>query len=250
MHIHMIVGPTGIGKSTRAMAEARRLGAPVVVADRIQCYVDLAMTSARHTNEETGDLRRYFLDERSVDDGDYSPSAAHMALRRTLHLLSRENRCVVVEGGSISLLGAFFAGSEDLPYEVSTELLRVADQHAHLQRLRGRARRMLAPPEGRPGLLQELATAWRHKSQREFIASIVGFGSVIRWCRHHEIPLESLHEFTPSLPQQNELAAVIAHEHAAYGGLQHQAFLAMLTGHGCSRPRRTVGCQSELEGRL
>ncbi|WP_030518887.1 isopentenyl transferase family protein [Nocardia sp. NRRL WC-3656] len=247
MHIHTIIGPTGIGKSARAITEARRLDAPIVVADRIQCYVDLATTSARDTDEEVRDLRRQFLDERTVDDGDYSPDAAHTALRRMLHALSRENRCVVVEGGSISLLGAFFANSGDLPYEVSAELLRVTDPRAHLRRLQLRARQMLAPPEGRSGLLQELTTAWRHTSQREFIASIVGFGSVIRWSRNHEIPLESLYEFTPSLPQHEELAAAIAREHATYGRLQHQAFLAMLTR---TRLRLHQACQRELGAQL
>jgi adenylate dimethylallyltransferase len=45
MHIHTIIGPVGVGKSARAITEARRLGAPIVVADRIQCYADLATTT-------------------------------------------------------------------------------------------------------------------------------------------------------------------------------------------------------------
>ena len=151
-----------------------------------------------------------------------------------------------MEGGSISLLGAFFASNDDRPYEVSTELLRVVDPHTHLRRLRLRTRQMLAPARGQQRLLQELAIAWRHTSQREFIASIVGFGSVINWCRDHDIQLESLHEFTPNLPQQDELAAAIAHEHATYGELQHQAFLAMLTRARLRAPE-TVVCQRALE---
>ncbi|MBF5000389.1 isopentenyl transferase [Nocardia sp. BSTN01] len=246
MHVHTIIGPTGIGKSARAVTEARRLDAPIVVADRIQCYVDLTTTSARHTGQEDDDLRRHFLDTRTVDDGDYSPDAAHVALRRTLHELSREHRCVVVEGGSISLLSAFLGASDDLPFEVSTELMRVTDPYDHMHRLRLRARRMLAPPEGQPGLLQELAAAWRYKARQEFVASIVGLGTVIRWCGRHEIPIESLSEFSPSPSQTDELAAVIAYEHAAYGELQHQAFLAM-PRRQLRRPQ-TVGHQCETTG--
>ncbi|MBF6317481.1 isopentenyl transferase [Nocardia cyriacigeorgica] len=246
MHIHTIIGPTGIGKSARASAEAHRLGAPIIVADRIQCYVDLATTSARDTGAENADLARHFLEERTVGDGDYAPATAHLALRRTLRALSSEHRCVIVEGGSVSLLNVFFAGRDDLPYTMSTELLQVTDQRAHLDRLRHRAHRMLAPPAGRTGLLQELASAWRHTSQREFIASVVGFGSTIPWCLHHGIPIESLHDFIPNAAQQSELATAIADEHAAYGRLQHQAFLTM------QPPPRlgAVGGRIELEERL
>jgi ATP-dependent protease Clp ATPase subunit len=41
-YVHAILGPTGVGKTALATRLARETSAPTVVADRIQCYRDLA----------------------------------------------------------------------------------------------------------------------------------------------------------------------------------------------------------------
>lgn len=73
--VHVIAGPTGVGKSAAASELARRTGAPVVVADRIQCFTDLATTSARAGADVPG-IRRVWLCDRTVADGDYPATQA------------------------------------------------------------------------------------------------------------------------------------------------------------------------------
>ncbi|WP_433521301.1 isopentenyl transferase family protein [Nocardia pseudovaccinii] len=63
----LIAGPTGSGKTEVAMELADAMQAPVVVADRIQCYVDLSSTSTRFADA----ANRFHLSDRVVPDGDY-----------------------------------------------------------------------------------------------------------------------------------------------------------------------------------
>ncbi|MGO4753218.1 isopentenyl transferase family protein, partial [Streptomyces sp. 2MCAF27] len=95
--MHVIAGPTGVGKSAAATALARITGAPIVVADRIQCFTDLATTSAR-AGEETVEVERSWLGDRTVADGDYPSEEAADALVRRLAELGERHRFVIVEG--------------------------------------------------------------------------------------------------------------------------------------------------------
>ncbi|MEV7627722.1 isopentenyl transferase family protein [Actinoplanes sp. NPDC089786] len=47
LNLILIVGPTGVGKTDRAIELARKVDAPIVVLDRVQCYAELAVGSAR-----------------------------------------------------------------------------------------------------------------------------------------------------------------------------------------------------------
>jgi tRNA A37 N6-isopentenylltransferase MiaA len=74
VQVHAIVGPTGCGKSAKAEVLARRLQAPIVIADRIQCFVDLEVTSARTPRGCENDDERHYIAERRVCDGDLMPA--------------------------------------------------------------------------------------------------------------------------------------------------------------------------------
>ncbi|MGO4615818.1 isopentenyl transferase family protein [Nocardia sp. 2YAB30] len=230
-HVHLIVGATGVGKSARATSQARILRAPIVVADRIQCFTDLATTSACGAIDLDAQPRRHFLDERTIDQGDYPTVDAHGALRRTLVALSRENRLIIVEGGSISLLTAFFDSIDDLPFRFTAELLPIPDPVIYAGQLLSRAHRTLAPPHPEPGMLHELSVAWARTAQREFVTSIVGFGSLIRWCLHRGVRPDALLDLPVDSTETSDLAAAVAHEHGLYGAQQQRAFDALLLAH-------------------
>lgn len=227
-HVHLIIGATGVGKSARAASQAHTSRAPIVVADRIQCFADLATTSARGAIDLDGQPRRHFLDERTIDQGDFPTIDAHHALRRTLAALSRENRSIIVEGGSISLLTAFFDSIDALPFRFTAELLPTPDPVTYTERLLSRAHRMLAPPHPEPGMLHELSVAWRHTEQREFVTSIVGFGSLIRWCLHRDVHPDTLLDLPVDSAEIADLAAAVAREHAHYGTQQQRSFDVIL----------------------
>ncbi|NKY24959.1 isopentenyl transferase family protein [Nocardia gamkensis] len=211
----LIAGPTGSGKTEVAMELADARQAPVVVADRIQCYVDLPSTSARFT----GAANRFHLSDRVVPDGDYPAAEAAQSLSAYVHRLVRHHQHVVVEGGSISVLRHFaqYRGRSD--FRLSACVLGLRDASTYLDRLRDRAWRMLGD-----GMLDEFAAAWRHTGQRRFVASINGFEALVQWCRETSTDPRDLAGITPDEPAAAELAERIAQVHAEHGREQYAAF--------------------------
>lgn len=191
--------------------------APVVVADRIQCYVDLSVTSARFT--DAGEPHRYHLSDRVVQQGDYPVDEAAHALAQRIHALSRHHRYVVVEGGSISLLRRFAAYRGRFPARFTAQVLHVRDGSAYLNRLRTRARRML-----RTGMVGEFAKAWRHTEQRDFVASINGPEALVQWCHDNATHPDDMVDFRPESPEIAELAEQVAQVHAEHGHEQDEVF--------------------------
>src|SRR6185369_6623889 len=91
-YVHAILGPTGVGKTALATRLARETNAPTVVADRIQCYRDLATTSARSDGGTSDEIVRLYLDDRVVADGDYPAEEAVQSLVHKLERLTMKYR--------------------------------------------------------------------------------------------------------------------------------------------------------------
>ncbi len=211
-YVHLLAGPTGVGKTEAAMDLAAHWDAPVVVADRIQCYLDLPVTSARCV-----DAGRHHLGDRTVQDADYPVDEAFPVLLRVLGTLTAQHPRVVVEGGSLSLLQRLSAGR--LPFRFSAKVLPVPDDRAYLRRLRDRAQRML-----RDGMLDELAKAWQHGAQRSFVASVNGPEPVVKWCQDNDFEPMDLPLLAPDGPEIAELADLVAQVHADHGHEQNTVF--------------------------
>jgi tRNA A37 N6-isopentenylltransferase MiaA len=210
--VHLVVGPTGAGKSDVALEIAAERDAPIVVADRIQCYLDLPVTSARLDGP-----RRHHLAELTVPDGDYPVHEAAHALLMKVEELSRAHEHVVVEGGSISLLRRFADCRGRFPFRLTATVLPLAGERAHLERLRTRAARMIAD-----GMLDEIAKAWQHREQRAFVASVNGPEAVLRWCAENRVEPEDLPGVDDAgIAELTELVAVVHHEHSLD---QHEVF--------------------------
>ncbi|MEV8400245.1 isopentenyl transferase family protein [Streptomyces niveus] len=225
--VHLIVGPTGVGKSAAASAVARRTDAPVVVADRIQCFTDLATTSARAGADEPG-VHRAWLGDRTVSDGDYRAAEAAEALVFTVQRLAGPGRTVVVEGGSISLL-THLADHHlpRLPWRVTVTTLTRPAPDRYLASLTVRAHAMLRPGPPDKSLLDELAALWRQPGKRWFAASVNGLEAALEWCAKYGIdPADPatarVGDVPPSLVE--ELARLIAERHAEHGADQERAF--------------------------
>jgi hypothetical protein len=129
------------------------LQAPIVIADRIQCFVDLQVTSARTLREREDDVARHYIAERRVRDGDLGARAAFASLIELIGRLGLQHPFIVLEGGSISLLSLLsqMHRSGNLPFRMSLDMMTMGDEAAHRKRLAARARQMLAPPSGAPG---------------------------------------------------------------------------------------------------
>jgi tRNA A37 N6-isopentenylltransferase MiaA len=230
--IHLIAGPTGVGKSAVASDLARRMGAPVVVADRIQCFTDLATTSARAGADVPG-VRRFWLGDRSVDDGDYPATHAVEALVERVQQLARSAPAVVIEGGSISLLTLLATRLPQLPWAVTPQLLlRPADTAGYLRVLTVRAHGMLRPDPPQRSLLDELAELWRDPAKRWFTASVNGLEAALEWCAKYSLDPEN--GATRGAPQRlmDELARMIAERHAEHGSDQEREFRSIFSSPG------------------
>ncbi|WP_328835765.1 isopentenyl transferase family protein [Streptomyces europaeiscabiei] len=221
--VHLIAGPTGVGKSAAATDLARVTGAPVVVADRLQCFTDLATTSARAGAAVPG-VHRHWLGDRTVADGDLSAAQATDSLVNMVEELGRRHGFVIVEGGSISLLRGLSARRADLDWRLTVRLLPVPERAEYVAALTRRARVMLAPPAPDRGLLGELAALWQDPQHRWFAASVNGFEAVLECCAKYSLNVKTLHERT--LPEHilARMADLIAERHAEHGFLQHRVF--------------------------
>jgi len=226
LQINAIVGPTGCGKTAAAKLLAQKLEAPIVVADRIQCFIDIPVTSARASDMK--DLSYNYIRERTIADGDYAPKEAITDLMRRIDELAASHRLIVLEGGSISLLTEL-ARRAELPFQLNVHVMSMGERGQHWQRLRSRAREMLSPANKQPGLLQELSKAWQQVPQRPFVAGINGFEAVISWCQRHGVDPAEVGEQPPSERGMDELAAEIANAHMDHS-LEQEAAIQELFG--------------------
>ena len=98
-----------------------------MVADRLQCFTDLATTSARAGADVPG-VRRHWLGDRTCADGDLRAEQAADTLVELVERLSPGHRPVIVEGGSISLLRELAARLPALSWELTVPLLPVPER--------------------------------------------------------------------------------------------------------------------------
>lgn len=226
LQVNAIVGPTGCGKTATAEALARSLKVPIVVADRIQCFTDIPVTSARAGSIKG--LSYNFISERTIVDGDYCAKEAFADLMSRIEELAVYHRLIVIEGGSISLLTEL-ARKEKLPFRLSVDVISMCERGRHWQQLRLRAMEMLTPADKKPGLLKELSQAWRHAQQRSFVASINGFEAVLAWCQRHGVDPAKIGEQHQSERVITEMASEIANAHMDHS-LKQQSAMRNLFG--------------------
>ncbi|MES5820373.1 isopentenyl transferase family protein [Streptomyces sp. RG80] len=222
--VHLIAGPTGVGKSAAATRLARATGAPIVVADRLQCFTDLATTSARAGADVPG-VCRHWLGDRTFADGDLCAAKATDALVALVERLGAGHRFVIVEGGSISLLRELMARRSELSWHLTVRLLPPPGRDEYVAALDRRARGMLAPEApGGHSLLAELAALWRDPRRRLLAASVNGFEAVLECCAKYTLEVESVDTQPLSEHVLERMAALIAERHAEHGFLQHRVF--------------------------
>lgn len=228
--VHAIIGPTGTGKTARAGRTALRLGAPVIVADRLQCFADLPVTSGRDFGHEAAGVSRWFLGERVVADGDFPARAACRTLCYLVGKLAVDGSPVVVEGGSISLLTELAHCRPELPFDLAFEVLRIPDALSYQRKLLTRARRMLRPDDGGPGMAEELAAAWRTREQRDFVASVKGLDVIIDWCAANGTSPDTLDGCELDPATLGVLAGEVARVHVEHGWDQQRRFIELANG--------------------
>ena len=97
--IFVIVGPTGVGKSSLALEYAKKHDAYIVNGDAFQCYKEMNIGTAKPSIEERSILPHYLFDIATVDIP-YTIFEYQRDLRNTLDYLLKEKKDIVIVGGS------------------------------------------------------------------------------------------------------------------------------------------------------
>ena len=112
--LQIILGPTAVGKTDYAIAEALRVGSPVVSCDSRQFYREMCIGVARPDAAQLAAVPHYFIADRSVTEP-CSAGAYELEALRLLEQLFRDHDTVVMAGGSGLYIDALCNGLDDFP---------------------------------------------------------------------------------------------------------------------------------------
>lgn len=110
----VIAGPTGVGKTDLSIKLAKLLNADIISADSAQIYKGMDIGTAKITAEEMQGVRHYMLDVvepiKKYSVGDYQT-----AVDNILNEKERENKNIILTGGTGLYIGSITEGLSDLP---------------------------------------------------------------------------------------------------------------------------------------
>ncbi len=112
--LQIILGPTAVGKTDYAIAEALRVGSPVVSCDSRQFYRELRIGVARPDDAQLAAVPHYFIADRSISEP-CSAGAYELEALQLLEKLFRDHETVVMAGGSGLYIDALCNGLDDFP---------------------------------------------------------------------------------------------------------------------------------------
>lgn len=110
----VIAGPTGVGKTDLSIKLAKLLNANIISADSAQIYKGMDIGTAKITAEEMQGVKHYMLDVvepiKKYSVGDYQT-----AVDNILNEKEKENKNIILTGGTGLYIGSITEGLSDLP---------------------------------------------------------------------------------------------------------------------------------------
>ena len=110
----VIAGPTGVGKTDLSIKLAKLLDADIISADSAQIYKGMNIGTAKITDEEMQGVKHYMLDVvepiKKYSVGDYQT-----AVDNILNEKEKENKNIILTGGTGLYIGSITEGLSDLP---------------------------------------------------------------------------------------------------------------------------------------
>lgn len=110
----VVVGATAVGKTELGVAIAKQWQSEVISADSRQMYQELAIGTAKPTEEEMGGVPHHFVDDRSVLDPMSAGDFERESVERVIQLFQTHDDLVLV-GGSGLYVKALMEGFDDMP---------------------------------------------------------------------------------------------------------------------------------------
>jgi tRNA dimethylallyltransferase len=119
--IEIILGPTGVGKTSYAISRALECGSPVISCDSRQIYKELCIGTAVPSPEELAAVKHYFIRTVPIAENYTAGIYEAQALELVNRLFAEGHDTLVMCGGSMLYIDAFCYGLDDFP-EVPLQL--------------------------------------------------------------------------------------------------------------------------------
>ncbi len=110
--LHIISGPTAVGKTEYALSYAQEHDAEIVSCDALLVYKGMDIGTAKPSMEEQSIVNHHMIDVQPVDQP-YDIVAYVQAAEAAVHSIIERGKSVVVVGGSGFYLKSFFAAVVD-----------------------------------------------------------------------------------------------------------------------------------------
>ena len=113
-YLIVLLGPTGVGKTTLSINIAGHIGSPVISADSRQIYKELPVGTAAPCVEQLSQAKHYFIATHSVTDY-YSASLFEEEAISLINRLHEKQPRLLLCGGSMMYIDAVCNGIDDIP---------------------------------------------------------------------------------------------------------------------------------------
>ena len=126
----VITGPTGVGKTGKAIELAQSLGTEIVSADSRQLYRDIPIGTAAPTAEELAMVKHHFVGILGLEEY-YSAAQFEVDALEVIKRIFAERDYAVTCGGSMLYVDAICRGIDDIPTISDEVRSRVAEMVAN-----------------------------------------------------------------------------------------------------------------------
>lgn len=110
----VIVGPTGVGKTSLCLEIAERYGIPIINADSRQMFREIPIGTAAPTKDERRRVRHFFVGNLSANDY-FNASMFETKVISLLNTLFKYKDMALLSGGSMMYIDAVCDGIDDIP---------------------------------------------------------------------------------------------------------------------------------------